>query len=106
MVRLIGLNRLFSSGRSRPSDLRTPEASHGTSSNMNSRRKPKGFFSQLGDDDEFEMIPEQKTKGSTWTAEPDSRVSHDTDGSTESRKNGGLGAIQVRREFEVSSTQP
>jgi hypothetical protein len=114
LVRVIGLNRLFSSGRSRPSDMRTPDPSQGLSGNVsshiNSRRKPKGMFSQLGDDDEFEMIPENKMKG-TWTGGSTSRVSHDSsrisNGSTESRKQAAaLGAIVVQRDFEVSSSRP
>jgi hypothetical protein len=114
IVKVIGLKRLFSSGRSRPSDLRTPDPSQGlsgnTSGHMNSRRKPKGMFSQLEDDDEFEMIPENKMKG-TWTGGSTSRVSHDStrtsNGSTESRKQAAaLGAIVVQRDFEVSSSRP
>ncbi|KAL1596982.1 hypothetical protein SLS60_008564 [Paraconiothyrium brasiliense] len=114
IVRVIGLKRLFSSGRSRPSDLRTPDASHGISGNvsghLSSRKKPKGMFSQLEDDDEFEMIPEQKMKGGAWVGASQSRVSQDTDrtsnGSTDSRKQPGLGAITVQRDFEVSSSRP
>lgn len=114
MIRVIGLNRLFSSGRSRPSGMATPEPSQGLSGNvsshMSSRKKPKGMFSQLDDDDEFEMIPENKMKGGAWTGGPTSRVSHDTDstsnGTTDSRKQAGLGAIIVHRDFDVSSSRP
>ncbi|KAF2448669.1 hypothetical protein P171DRAFT_470362 [Karstenula rhodostoma CBS 690.94] len=113
LVRVIGLNRLFSSGRrSRPSGMQTPEPSQGlsrtVSSHMNSRRKAQGMFSHLEDDDEFEMIPEHKMKGGAWTG--GSRVSQDTDrtsnGSTDSRKQAAIGAIVVQRDFEVSSSRP
>ncbi|KAK7188961.1 hypothetical protein DPSP01_013239 [Paraphaeosphaeria sporulosa] len=113
LVKVIGLRRLFSSGRSRPSGAATPEPSQGLSGNvsgLNSRRKPKGMFSQLEDDDEFEMIPEDKMKGGAWSGGSTSRVSHDTDrtsnGSTDSRKQAAIGAIVVQRDFEVSSSRP
>lgn len=109
IVRLIGLKQLFSSGRSRPSNLRTPEPYSGNlSSNLNSRKK-KGVFSELGDEDEFEMIPDQKMKGGAWVGESASRVSRDSDrhshGSSESRKQAALGNIMVHRDFEVSSNR-
>ncbi|KAF9737394.1 hypothetical protein PMIN06_001201 [Paraphaeosphaeria minitans] len=113
LVKAIGLKRLLSSGRSRPSGMATPEPSQGLSvtvSGLNSRKKSKCIFSQLGDDDEFEMIPEHKMKGGAWSGESASRLSHDTDrmsnGSSDSRKQAALGAIVVHRDFEVSSSRP
>lgn len=109
LVKVIGLNRLFSSGRSRPSG-HTPDPSRGLSGNMSghlgSRKMTKGL--RLGEEDEFEMIPEKATKGAVWTAQSASRISHDTDrvsnSSAESRKQNGIGAIKVQREWDVSSS--
>ena len=109
IVRVIGLKRLFSSGRSSPSNMQTPDPLSGNlSSHMSSRKKIRDPFSHLGEEDEFEMIPEQKTKGDTWAGEMTSRMSHDSDrsvshGSSDSRKQSGLGRIMVQRDFQVTS---
>lgn len=112
IVRVIGLNKLFSfsTGRSRPSNLRTPEPLSGNiSGHMSSRKKSSRPFSELGDDDEFEMMSDHKMKGGTWVGGSVSRASKDSDrqshGSSESRKQGGLGNIMVQRDFEVSSNR-
>lgn len=58
IARVLGLNRFFSSDRSRPSDKRTLDPSQALSGNaLNPRRRAKGTFSQI-DDDEFEMMTE------------------------------------------------
>jgi hypothetical protein len=116
MVRVLGLNRLFSlSSRSHPSGAPDPyrDLSKGKSGQSGSSRiRTNGFFgthgTKLGEEEEFEMIGKQGGKGATWTGQvsrgsnESDNVSHD---STSSRptKQAGIGqGITVQREWDVS----
>jgi len=123
MIRVIGLNSLFSfSSRSRPSGA-TPDPyrglSNGRSGQSGSRNKTNSYFgtqeTRAGDEDEFEMIGKQErmdAKGASWTGQT-SRVSCDTDNASHDSagsrlpQHAGAGqGITVQREWDVScSTQ-
>jgi hypothetical protein len=116
MVRVLGLNRLFSlSSRSRPSG--TPDPYRGLSKGKSgqsgsSRMGTNSFFGthvkKLDEEDEFEMIGKQGGKGATWTGQV-SRGSNESDNasheSTSIRptKQVDIGhGITVQREWDVS----
>jgi hypothetical protein len=120
IVRVIGLGSLFSfSARSRPS-ANTPDPYRGLSKDKSgqsaSRKKSNGFFAtiaggtEVGDEDEFEMIERQERatgKEATWSARTASRASYDEDNASHesalSRQNADLGhGITVQREWNVS----
>jgi hypothetical protein len=120
MVRVMGLNSLFSfSSRSRPSGA-TPDPyrglSNGRSGQSGSRIKGNSFFgtsdgTRVGDEDEFEMIGKQErmeAKGATWTGQT-TRVSCDTDNASHDsatsrlpQHTGNGQGITVQREWDVS----
>jgi hypothetical protein len=124
LVRVLGLNDLFSFSRSRPSHTPDPYRglSKGKTDQSASRKTNNSLFgthdgTRIGEEDEFEMIgkPERmEGKNSTWTGQT-SRVSCDTDSASHDsaasrlppQPHAGIGrGITVQREWDVShSTQ-
>lgn len=122
MIRVIGLDSIFSFSRSRPS-ANTPDPYRGLSKDKSghstSRKKSNSLFTTVGggtragEEDEFEMIGKEERmegKGAISSGQTASRVSCDEDNasheSTASRQNAGFGqGITVQREWDVSHAQ-